>query len=200
MNPNLCNVCEEFARTNQGGAEIDLSLLFADIRGSTSIAEKMSPVDFHKLINRFYKVASKVLVDSDALIDKIIGDQVAGMYVPGFAGKNHAHRAIEAAQQLLEATGHSSPQGPWIPLGVGVHTGRAFVGAVGSQDGTTDITVLGDVANTTARLSTVAGIGEILISESAFQHAGHELSDEIEKRELSLKGKSEQIIVNVLSS
>jgi len=200
LNPNLCNACEEFARTHQGGVEIELSLLFADVRGSTSLAEKMSSADYHKLINRFYNVASKVMVDTDALIDKIIGDQAAGMYVPGFAGNDHANRAIEAAQKILKATGHGTVDGPWIPLGVGVHTGRAFIGAVGSQDGTTDITVLGDVANTAARLSTNAGIGEILISESAFQHARYKLSDGIEKRELLLKGKNEQIIVYVLSS
>jgi adenylate cyclase len=85
-------------------------------------------------------------------------------------------------------------------LGVGVHTGIAFVGSVGSENGTSDITVLGDTANTAARLSTNAGIGEILISESAFQHAGYSSFDISEKRELDLKGKSNKILVNVLAS
>jgi adenylate cyclase len=94
LNPNLCNNCENFARTHLGGVEIELSLLFADVRGSTTIAEKMRPVEFHKLINRFYSVATKVLADTDALIDKIIGDQAAGMYVPGLAGEQHALRPL----------------------------------------------------------------------------------------------------------
>jgi len=200
LNPHLCNTCESFARKHQGGVEIELSLLFADVRGSTTLAENMSPVEFHKLINRFYSVASQVMADSGALIDKIIGDQAAGIYVPGLAGEQHALRAIEAAKNILRDTGHDNPDGPWIPLGVGVHTGQAFVGSVGSESGTSDITVLGDTANTAARLSTSAGIGEILISESAFQHAGYSSLENIEKRELELKGKSDRVTVNVLAS
>jgi adenylate cyclase len=197
MNPQLCNVCEEFAREYQGGAEIELSLLFADVRGSTTLAEGMSPTEFSRLISRFYKVATHVMVHSDALIDKIIGDQVAGMYVPGFAGPNHAQIAVEAAQEILRATGHGDPDGPWIPLGAGVHTGIAFVGSMGSEQGTVDITVLGDVANTAARLSTNAKQGEILISEAAYTAAGLQL-EAPEQRALELKGKSEPFSVYVI--
>ncbi len=197
LNPQLCNVCEVFASKYQGGAEIELSLLFADIRGSTTLAENMSPKEFHNLINRFYTTATHVLVQSDALIDKIMGDQVAGMYVPGFAGPDHANRAVSAAKEIMGATGHGSPDGPWIRLGAGVHTGTAFVGAVGSDEGTTDITVLGDAANTAARLSTEAGVGQILISESAFESARIDTS-ELEKRLLNLKGKSEAVSVYIL--
>ena len=197
LNPQLCNICEQFAQQYQGGAEIELSLLFADVRGSTTLAESMNPTQYSQLINRFYKAATQVMVSSDALIDKIIGDQVAGMYVPGFAGKAHAQRAIEAAQSILRTTGHQDKDGPWIELGVGVHTGTAFVGALGSDQGTMDITVLGDAANTAARLSTNAGVGEILISEPAFNAAAIQLG-ELEKRKLILKGKLEPMQVWVL--
>jgi len=200
LNPYYCNTCELFAREHQGGVEIELSLLFADVRGSTSLAENMSPGEFHKLINRFYSVATQVMANSGALIDKIIGDQAAGMYVPGLAGEQHALRAIEAAKNILHDTGHGNPDGPWIPLGVGIHTGLAFVGSVGSESGTSDITVLGDTANTAARLSTKAGIGEILISESAFKHSEYSSLENIEQRELELKGKSDRVTVNVLAS
>ena len=199
LNPYLCNSCEDFARTHLGGVEIELSLLFADVRGSTKLAENMSPAEFHDLINRFYTVATQVMANTGALIDKIIGDQAAGMYVPGIAGEQHAARAIEAAKEILRDTGHDSPNGPWIPLGIGVHTGTAFVGSVGSESGTSDITVLGDTANTAARFSTSAGIGEILVSESAYQHAGFTSTHTPDQRELKLKGKSEKIIVNVLT-
>ena len=69
-------------------------------------------------------------------------------------------------------TGHDKPEGPWIPLGVGLHSGTAFVGTVGSSDGATDITVLGDVPNVAARLSSAAGPGEILMSEDIYSTAG----------------------------
>src|SRR5512142_2774640 len=135
LNPTLCNVCEQFANHYQGGAEIELSLLFADVRGSTTRAEKMSPLAFSKLINRFYNVATRVMVQTDAMIDKLTGDQVAGMYAPGLAGQQHARRALEGAKALLRATGHGRPEGPWIPLGAGVHTGVAFVGSIRSETG-----------------------------------------------------------------
>lgn len=197
MNPQLCNACEQFAREHPGGAEIELSLLFADVRGSTSLAEELGTLKFSKLINRFYRVASQVMVDSDALIDKIVGDQVAGMYVPGFAGPKHARRAIEAAHTLLHATGHHGGGEPWIPLGVGVHTGTAYVGSVGSSDGTMDITVLGDAPNTAARLASEAAVGEILVSEAAYELADPSAASS-EVRQLTLKGKAETVAVHVL--
>lgn len=198
MNPQLCNACELFARQHPGGAEVELTLLFADVRGSTSLAEKLGTLQFSRLINRFYKIASKVMVESDALIDKIYGDQVAGIYVPGFAGKYHAQRAIEAGRALLDATGHGGQNKPWIPLGVGIQTGTAYVGSVGSKDGTMDITVLGDLANTTARLSSEAKTGEILIGQAAYRTSMSELGP-LEERLLALKGKSELVPVHVLS-
>jgi len=199
LNPQLCNICEQFARKYQGGAEIELSLLFADVRGSTSLAEGMSPLDYSKLINRFYNTATHVMVRSDALIDKIVGDQVVALFVPGFAGPGHARRALEAAQEILRATGHARPEGPWIPLGAGVHTGTAFVGSVGTEGGTSDITVLGDAANTTARLASTARQGEVLISDAAFTAAGLDLG-QLEKRYLQLKGKTEPVLVHVVSA
>lgn len=197
LNPQLCNICEVFAKEYQGGAEIELSLLFADIRSSTTLAESMGPTEFHKLIDKFYKTATHVLVHSDALIDKIMGDQVAGMYVPGFAGPDHAQKAISAAQEIMRVTGHGSTEEPWVSLGAGVHTGTAFVGAVGSKEGTSDITVLGDAANTAARLSTMADVGQILISEPAFK-AAQISTTELQKRSLDLKGKTEPVSVFIL--
>lgn len=199
LNPHLCNICEEFARQYQGGAEIELSLLFADVRGSTALAEGMSPTEYSQVINRFYEAATHVMIHTNALIDKIIGDQVAGMYVPGFAGPDHARRAIEAAQEIMRVTGHGGPDEPWISLGAGVHTGTAFVGSIRSGEGTADITVLGDAPNTAARLSTSAGRGEILISEAATVAAGLPI-DNLEKRALDLKGKTEPVSVYVLTN
>lgn len=120
------------------------------------------------------------------------------MYVPGFAGSEHAERAIEAAKEILQVTGHGSPNGPWIPLGAGVHTGTAFVGAVGSSESTTDITVLGDTPNTAARLSSSAAVGEILVSEATRIAAGLKMGSS-EKRILELKGKDVPVTAYVVS-
>lgn len=199
MNPNLCNVCEQYSNVHQGGAEIELSMLFADIRGSTTLAEGMNSTEFSQLINRFYQEVTHVLIHRNALIEKMIGDEVTGLFVPGFAGQEHARVAVEAALEILKATGHEDPSGPWVPLGIGVHTGVAFVGAVGSSDGLTDISVLGDAANTAARIGSQAAIGEVIISEQSYRAAfGDDAGDGVESRRLQLKGRSEAVDVRVL--
>jgi adenylate cyclase len=172
-------------------------MLFADVRGSTAIAENVSPTEFSRLISRFYKVSTDVMVNSDAMIDKLIGDEVTGLYTPGLAGLDHARVAIEAAKLLLTVTGHSDKEGPWVPVGAGVHTGRAFVGAVGSEQGLTDITTLGDAPNTAARLASAAGIGEVVVSEDAANAADLDISG-LESRNLELKGKSKPVAVHVI--
>lgn len=196
-NPRLCNVCEDFALKHLGGAEVEISMLFGDVRGSTSLAEHMSVADFSHLIDRFFQVSADALIKADALIDKLVGDQVTGLFVPGYAGPQHARKAIEAAHQILRATGHGDPGGPWIPVGIGVHTGIAYVGAVGSRDGVVDITALGDAPNTAARLSSNAAAGEILVSEEAWNKAGLDM-EAIDERHLQVKGREHPVQVRVL--
>jgi adenylate cyclase len=197
VNPYYCNECESFARTHLGGVETRFSMFFADIRGSTSLAEHMKPVEFRALIDRFYATATGVLARTDAMIDKLAGDQVSGYYFPGMVGVAHPRVAVESAQELLRLTGHGSPAGPWIPVGVGVHTGLAFYGAVGAPGGVVDVTALGDAVNIAARLASNAGPGEILISQETYKDAGLDLGD-LERRELSLKGRTQPVSVHVV--
>jgi adenylate cyclase len=194
-NPRFCEKCKVFE--HPGGAEVTLSMLFADVRGSTTLAEKMSVRDFSQLINRFYKIATHVLIQTDALVDRLLGDEAIGLYLPGFAGPEHPRKAVEAAQELLKLTGHNDAKGPWLPIGVGVHTGPAYVGVVGSEESTADFTALGDSVNITARLASQAGAGEILISDASYSAAGLDIHG-MEHRQLELKGKSESIGVHVL--
>jgi len=187
-----------FAQRCPGGAEIELSMLFVDVRGSTGLAEEMSATDFGRLMNRFYKAATEVLIDSDAVIDKLVGDQVIGLYLPLFTGPNHARPAILAGRRLLEVTGHNADDGPWLQIGVGVHAGNAFVGTVsGADDTVADITALGDNMNVGARLASLARPGEVLVSEAALRAAGVDLMA-LEQRKLELKGRSEPINVRVI--
>lgn len=194
-NPRFCEKCKVFE--HPGGAEVPLTMLFADVRGSTQLAERMSAREFSRLINRFYSVASHVLIQSDALVDRLMGDEAIGLYIPGFAGPLHPRKAIEAAQDVLRLTGHRDIQGPWIPVGVGVHTGPAYVGVVGDEGSTADFTALGDNVNITARLASEARAGEILISEAACLAADVN-TEELDIRQLELKGKNEPVKVRVL--
>ena len=194
-NPKYCAFCFQVLTEAHGGAEIDCSLLFADVRGSTSLAEGMNPRDFRALMNRFYAVASRVLVEQDALVDKFVGDEVIGIFVPALTGDAHAARAIAAARAILVATGHTSQSEPWLPVGIGINTGTAFVGAVG-EGSHTELTALGDSVNVAARLSSAAGAGEILVTLAAASAGA--ISGDAERRELALKGKSGPTDVLVL--
>jgi adenylate cyclase len=191
MNPNLCGVCEKFTQSHPGGAEVPLSLLFADIRGSTGLAETLGTKRFSALIARFYDAVTDELIREDALIDRLVGDEVIALFVPVLNGDRHAQAAVRAAKGILKATGHVESAGPWVPVGIGIHTGNAFVGVVGSA-GVSDITALGDDVNLTARLASVAAAGEILISEAARAAAGL-ATDGLEPRRVELKGRSEPV-------
>ena len=193
MNPNICGVCESATRDRPGGAEVPLSLLFADIRGSTTLAESLGTTHFSSLIARFYNAATEELLKANALIDRLIGDEVVALFVPVLTGDKHAHAALQAATGILKATGHEDAGGPWVPVGVGVHTGRAFVGAVGSA-GVSDITALGDDVNLTARLAAAASAGEIVITEATRAASGL-ATDGLEQRSLELKGRSAPVDV-----
>jgi adenylate cyclase len=197
FNPTMCDRCEKIVKKRQVGTEIQLTMLFADVRGSTNLAEDIGVTAFQRLINRFYRAATEVLARTDALIIRLIGDAVIGLYVPGIAGPEHAQAAVEAARALLKATGQADSDGPWIQVGIGVHTGRAYVGAVGSGDTVSDITVLGDAANATARLASQAHPGEALVSKETYRDANLEFED-YEVRNLKLKGRNDPMEVYVI--
>jgi len=204
-NPNVCGRCfkglsvqarscpgaEEDGQV--GGAEVEVSMLFADVRGSSELARQISTREFTNLMQRFYAVSRSVLVDGDAIIEKFIGDEVAALFLPFMTGPEHARRAIEVAERLLLAVGYGSQEGPWLPIGIGVHTGVAFVGMVASG-GVSDFTALGDPVNLAAHLASSAAAGEILVGASAAEAAG--LTDRaLERRHVSLKGHPLDVVV-----
>ena len=198
-NPSFCRSCYQvFSSFGVGGAEIELSLLFADVRGSTTLAEGMAPAAFGAIMNRFYEAAAESLVDHDAVVDKFVGDAAVGLFVPGMAGSAYASQAIGAARDLLARTAHQGLDGGPLPVGIGVHTGVAYVGLVGKLGSELQFTALGDAVNTAARLASVAAAGEILVSALTAARAGFETRD-LEVRHLTLKGRTEPVDAFVLT-
>jgi adenylate cyclase len=190
LNRRLCRACFRAIEKQPGGAEIELSLLFADVRGSTSLAERIPAHEYSQLISRFYGTAAKAVDHREGLVDKFVGDEVVALFIPGFAGHDHAARAVGAARDLLTETGNDGEE-PWITVGAGVHTGVAYVGRVGEGDAC-DFTAVGDAVNTTARLASEAGAGEILVSASAASAAGLETAG-LDSRTLELRGRDETV-------
>jgi adenylate cyclase len=197
-NPAYCRGCFQDLYTHRLGAEVECTLFFADVRGSTTLAERIGPSEFRHLLERFYAVATRVLVDHEAVVDKYVGDEVVAIFVPAMAGNDHPRRAVDAALALLHETGHDDDHRPWIPIGIGVNTGVAFVGAVGTAEHV-EFTALGDAVNVSARLATEAGPGELLITEATATAAGV-VAAAADRRSMTLRGRSEVTDVVVLGA
>jgi adenylate cyclase len=134
--------------------------------------------------------------DHDGGIDKFVGDEIVAFFFPLMSGPRHALAAVDTALAMLRATGHEDREGPWVPLGVGVSSGMAWVGAVGDEKHT-DLTALGDVVNIAARLGGAARSGEVLVTVEGARAAG--LAPDLERQSLELKGKSSPTEVVSLS-
>lgn len=198
-NPQLCKNCmKSLTKQGVGGAEVEISMLFVDIRGSTGLGERLGPSAFATLLTAFYRLAADAVVATDGVVDKFVGDEVIGLYIPSYAGQDHAQKAIEAGRRLIEATARSdaSASGP-IPVGGGVHTGIAFVGTLGSSEEISDFTALGDSVNTTARLASLAGPGELLVSLAAAEHASLDPAG-LDRRTVEVRGREATLDVYAL--
>lgn len=188
-NPNICERCIE--RAPEGGALVPVSVLFADVRGYTSMAEQLSSVETTALLHRFYHAASVALLAHDAILGQIAGDEVMAIFVPGLAGAAFPGQAVEAAGALLRGIGYGTPAGNWLDVGVGICTGEEYVGNVGGG-GFKDFTAIGDVTNTAARLQASATGGEILMCEVTYGTVSATYP-RAEARGLQLKGKASTV-------
>jgi adenylate cyclase len=192
-NPNLCSRCCDALPA--GGAEVDVAVLFADVRGSTALCRRgsgLSASDFAALLNKFYVAATRTLLRHDAVIDKLIGDEVMAFFVRGISGPHYRRRAVQAGMELLEAVGYGSDEGPWLELGLAVNAGVAYVGNVGGA--VVDFTALGDPVNASARMQQHAASGELLVASGV----ADELTAQRPRRSLDLRGYQRPIDAHVL--
>ena len=184
-NPRLCSRCFEHAP--MGGQEMEVGILFADIRGFTTLAEQRAPDQVAGLLNDFYAGAVEVLC-RHALVDKLVGDEVMALYLPHLFDGDPVDHMLGDAEALLATAGYGEGE-PWVEVGVGLDFGTAFVGNVGAGE-VKDFTAIGDVVNTAARLQSAAAGGEVVMSSRVAGRAGSAAA-RAEPRELSLKGKAD---------
>ncbi|HET6831449.1 MAG TPA: adenylate/guanylate cyclase domain-containing protein [Solirubrobacterales bacterium] len=190
-NPNLCITCVE--ASPPGGITVETGVLFADLRGFTAHSEGSTPRQVSELLRRFYECAEGVFFP-DAIIDKLIGDEVMALYLPylrpDITDDELKRLMFGHAEELLAAVGYGSAQGPFVELGIGLDFGEAFVGNIGER-ALYDFTAVGDVVNTAARLQGEAGGGEVVLS--ARVATGLADPEPGEAVSLRLKGKTEPI-------
>jgi adenylate cyclase len=186
-NPLLCKACFGQLSGHQGGAELEITVLFADVRGSTGLAERISAGAFRDLLQGYYKAAANAIDGNGGIIDKFLGDGVMALFVPVLTGENHAGRAIATGRAILDAVERDGLAAKGLMVGAGIHSGEAFVGVVGSDE-KLDFTALGDTVNVAARLGGLAGAGELVISRTAWDLAG--LGTPGDTREVEIAGRT----------
>jgi adenylate cyclase len=187
-NPTVCSVCVEAAPP--GGMKMQTGVLFADLRGFTARFDGADPEEASTVLRRFYGCAEDVLFPK-AVIDKLIGDEVMALYLPGFkrdlAREEVPAVMLEHARALLRAVGYGPGAKPFVEMGIGLDFGEAFVGNIG-QRALYDFTAVGDVVNTASRLQAQAAGGEIMLSERVADGLPAPVGNCVQ---LELKGKSE---------
>jgi adenylate cyclase len=166
-------------------------ILFADLRGFTARFDGADPEEVSIVLRRFYRCAEEVLFP-DAVIDKLIGDEVMALYLPilkrDMTPSHVPAVMLEHAHGLLSAVGYGSGEEPFVELGIGLDVGEAFVGNIG-QRALYDFTAVGDVVNTAARLQAQAAGGEIVLSERVAKGLAAPVGAHVE---LALDGKTER--------
>jgi adenylate cyclase len=199
-NPTMCTLCFKSLADHPGGTELEISVVFADIRGSTAIAETIGAGPFRDALQTFYGLAAGAIEGHGGLVDNYLGDGVMALFVPVLAGGDHPDRAVSAALDLVAAVDRSSLPGSGIRIGAGVHCGKTFVGVLGSGD-RLDFSALGDAVNVAARLGSIAGPGEVLASRDIWLAAGRDggVGGAGETRRLELAGRHEPLDVVVVA-
>jgi adenylate cyclase len=186
--PQLCNPCFRGVVDNPGGAEVSITVLFADVRGSTGIAEQTSAAKFSVLLQGFYTLVTEAVQAEGGIIDKFLGDGVMALFIPSFTERHDAASGLAAARRILADA--------QLPVGVGVNTGPAFTGFLGPTAEVAGFSAVGDAVNVAHRLGEVAAAGELLVSAEAATQAEFDpgaSGEPWEARSLSVKGRDQAV-------
>ena len=155
----------------------NLTVLSVDIRGFTSLAERMDPEECVHVLNGYFDVAVDVVLEFDGQVDKFQGDGFMAIFSGISRGESHEDRAVRCALELRDmAWTLNLPRvdGERIPLGIGINTGVAALGHVGSRT-RSDYTVIGDVVNVAHYLQRISGPDQIIISSNTRRRVGADL-------------------------
>ncbi len=155
------------------GAKKEVVIMFSDIRGFTTMSEKMDPDDVANLMREYFTEMVEIIFRNGGTLDKFIGDAIMALWGAPFGREDDADRAmiasIEMQRKLVELNQHwAQTSKPPVQIGIGINLGQVFAGYIGSEQ-RLEYTVLGDAVNTASRLCSAAAKGEIVISESLYK-------------------------------
>lgn len=188
MNPNTCTFCELMFRKVMKATKItiDATILFADLRAYTQLSQSLSPNEMGGLLDVFYDECAGAIWEHDGLLNKTIGDAVMAVFNFPIKQDDHTRRALLAARDIQKRIAQrKQEQGLDFGVGIGLHCGELSFGEFGRSH--RDLTAIGTVVNTAARLQGAATPGEILVTEAVRERAG-ELLEHSASRQCELKG------------
>ncbi len=176
-----------------GGVMVEITVLFADLRGFTSYTEGVQhPSDVVDLLNRYFTTVVPILLDEGGTVDKFVGDAVMAVFNTPILQPDHAVRAVRAAHRMQQAIGELIRDRPdWPQFRIGVNTGSALVGNIGSDE-LRNYTAIGDAVNVAARLETATEPGDILMGATTYDLVRHVVTAE-QVRPIDAKGKTEPV-------
>jgi adenylate cyclase len=172
---------------------LEVTVLFADARGFTHFAEGRAPEEVVGALNRMFEGCTRTLLEHDAIVDKLMGDAVMAIFGAPIVRADHRRQAVAAAVTIQRQAAEMFPA-DWegACLRMGINSGVAFVGRIGSGD-IKDYTAVGDAVNVAQRLQVEAQPGEILVSQSVYEHVREEYPG-AEERVLTVKGRDEPVV------
>src|SRR4051794_9626661 len=185
MNPNTCTICElMFTKVMRSRKiTIDATIMFADLRGYTSLSQTLSPDKISDLLDTFYDECANAIWEYDGLLNKTIGDAVMAVFNFPIKHEDHARRAVLAARDLQRRCSAKRDQlvrtfgltGTELGVGIGLHTGQLSFGEFGRSH--RDLTAIGTVVNLASRAQSVAEAGQILMTQAVYERAQLELTE-----------------------
>lgn len=187
-NPHYCNKCDGFLQAFPGGAEVDMTMLILDIRGSVELSGRIPPRQFAETVNAMREITSAVIAENRGFILEFQGDSVVAVFPPGFTGADHAAMGLAAAKGIVNQSVKIKGTDEVLPIGVAVHTGPIYICTVTAAGGNMQgVSVFGQGVNYVARLAASAAAGNALISSETYAAAGRDIPEN-DMVDIDLKG------------
>lgn len=187
VNPKIINELLQESRLELKGKRQKVTVFFMDIRGFTKLSERLPAEKVVNVLNQYFDIATSILFKHDGTVDKFVGDSVMALFNAPTSVKEHELKAVKAALEIQQAIKEWGK----IDVGIGVHTGEAVIGNIGSKH-KMDYTAIGDTVNTAARLEGQTKGGEIVISREVYEKVKSHFPSRHKER-LMLKGKKKPV-------
>lgn len=197
-NDVMQNVVKNIDSLKLGGKRANVTVFFADIRGFTSMSEQMSAEEVSVVLNEYFAEVEPIITKYNGVINKFIGDAVMAIFGEPIQDKNHAMNAVKCANEMIEKVDELQKKWlkegkPKIEIGVGINTGEAFVGNIGSEV-RLEYTVIGDMVNLASRIESYNKVYKtrFLISSTTYEKV-RDIADVIKISEVSIRGKAKRL-------